>query len=327
MDAIRLSLILSLLAFPAVAATPLISCNGNNFLQSTANPAAFSCVSTMPIIIGGTGVSSSLTLESTSGAGTTDSVIVKTGNQVTSQIWNSNGSTAISFAGIDAQSTPAISTSTFTPNFSAANHFIINLVHLSCPCTLANPIGTISPGQSGVISVVQSASGNDTISSYGSDYVFTNVFPPVLTTTANAIDYYSYYVEDSTHIRMAALTSTNIGAAQTLIYAPGLLTAVNANIGFYDKVVNASTVNNIIGSAVTFSCIANPTVTMYECGNSTTCSSPTTIGTVTITAAATAFVGTVSSSAISAGDYVGFAMTAGTCASIDLSVKSAINSN
>lgn len=281
---------------------------------------------TDPLVIGGTTSSSTLTLESTSGTGTTDSIIAKTGSQVTSQTWNSNATTTLSAAGIDAQSTPAISTATFTPNFAAANHFIIGLVHASCPCTLANPTNIVA-GQSGVIAITQSATGSDTITTYGSDYIFTNTTAPVLSTTASAIDYLSYYVEDSTHIRVAALTSTSTGASQTVSYQPGLLSAVNANIGVYNKIVNASTVDNIIGSAVTFSCVSNPTVTMYECGTSASCSSPTTIGTVTITAAAQAFAGTVSSSAITAGDYIGFATTAGTCASVDIAVTAAIHAN
>lgn len=114
---------------------------------------------------------------------------------------------------------------------------------------------------------------------------------------------------------------------QTISYQPGLLTAINSTIGVYGKFVNNSTVDNIVGSAVTFSCIANPTVTMYECGTSTTCSGPTTIGTVTVTTAGTAVDGIVSNAAITAGDYVGFAMTAGTCASIDISVTAQVHSN
>lgn len=116
-------------------------------------------------------------------------------------------------------------------------------------------------------------------------------------------------------------------AEQTVNYQPGLLTAVNSTVGVYGNFVKASTVDNIIGSAITFSCVSNPTVTMYECGTSITCTSPTTIGSVTITSAGTAFVGTVSSAAITAGDYVGFTTTAGTCASIDLAVTAQVHSN
>lgn len=121
--------------------------------------------------------------------------------------------------------------------------------------------------------------------------------------------------------------STALNNEQTISYQPGLLTAVNATIGVYGKFVYASTVDNIIGSAVTFSCVANPTITMYECGASTTCNSPTTIGTVTVTTAGTAVTGTINNAAIAAGDYVGWAITAGTCASIDISGTAQIHSN
>jgi hypothetical protein len=46
---------------------------------------------TTPLIIGGTAASSSLTLESTSGAGTTDSIIFKTGSQATRWTINTGG--------------------------------------------------------------------------------------------------------------------------------------------------------------------------------------------------------------------------------------------
>lgn len=117
------------------------------------------------------------------------------------------------------------------------------------------------------------------------------------------------------------------GAVQSITYQPGLLTAVNATIGVYNTFVKASTVNNIVGSAVTFSCVSNPTITLYECGTSSTCATPTTIGTVTVTAAGTRFTGTVSSSAVAAGDSIGWAITAGTCASIDIAANAQVTAN
>lgn len=123
------------------------------------------------------------------------------------------------------------------------------------------------------------------------------------------------------------LPSAGSGAVQSITYQPGLLTAVNATIGVYNTFVKASTVNNIVGSAVTFSCVSNPTITLYECGTSSTCAAPTTIGTVTVTAAGTRFTGTVSSSAIAAGDSIGWAITAGTCASIDIAANAQVTAN
>lgn len=135
---------------------------------------------------------------------------------------------------------------------------------------------------------------------------------------------------------IAATISTGLGlsgstlssnAVSFVSYQPGLLSAVNSTIGVNYKFSKASTVDNIIGSAVTFSCIGNPTVTMYECGTSTTCSGPTTIGTVTVTAAGTLVAGSISSATITAGDYIGWAITAGTCASIDIAATAQVHSN
>lgn len=108
------------------------------------------------------------------------------------------------------------------------------------------------------------------------------------------------------------------GVTEHISYQPGLLTAVNATKAAFHKFSKASTVDNIEGSAATFSCVANPVVTVFECGTSATCASPTTIGTVTVTAAGTVADGSISNAAIAAGDYVAFAMTGGTCASVDI---------
>lgn len=117
------------------------------------------------------------------------------------------------------------------------------------------------------------------------------------------------------------------GARAWLSFQPGLMTAVsNAKAGFH-QVSAASTVDNLIVSAQQFSCTGNPTITMYECGTSTTCATPTAIGTATPTAAATAFPGTITSSAITAGDYVAFAVSSGTCVTLDIAATAQIHAN
>ena len=111
-------------------------------------------------------------------------------------------------------------------------------------------------------------------------------------------------------------------------FQPGLITAVTNGKGAFHKFSKASTVDNLEASATAFSCTGNPTVTMYECGTSTTCaSSPTTIGSITLTAAGTVVDGTVSSSAITAGDYVAFAISAGTCVSLDVQMTAQTHQN
>lgn len=116
-------------------------------------------------------------------------------------------------------------------------------------------------------------------------------------------------------------------AAEHISFQPGLLTSVTGTIAVFATYSKAATVDNLIGSAYLFSCVSNPTVTLYECGTSATCAAPTTIGTVTVTAAGTRTTGTVSSPAIAAGDSIGWAITAGTCTSLDISAVAQVHSN
>lgn len=96
--------------------------------------------------------------------------------------------------------TLSISTATFTPDGSN-NNYGLTLVHASCPCTLANPSVTPVAGTSGVIEVVQSATGSDAITTWGSDYIYPGGTSTIaLSTAASAIDVLSYYVIDPTHI-------------------------------------------------------------------------------------------------------------------------------
>jgi len=105
-------------------------------------------------------------------------------------------------------STPAIATSTFTPVFSTSQNFRINLVHASCPCTLANPAALVA-GQDGVFEIAQSATGSDTISSWGSEYQFAGGTSSItLSTSANAVDYIPYHV-DSTGSKIVLLGISN----------------------------------------------------------------------------------------------------------------------
>ena len=93
--------------------------------------------------------------------------------------------------------TPAISTSTFTPVFSSSQNFRIVLVHASCPCTLANPAAIVA-GQSGMFEIVQSATGSDTIGTWGSEYEYAGGTSTItLSTGANAVDYIPYYVDST----------------------------------------------------------------------------------------------------------------------------------
>lgn len=117
------------------------------------------------------------------------------------------------------------------------------------------------------------------------------------------------------------------GAEQTISFQPGLLTSATSTKGVFSKFVKASTVDNFEASATLFTCTGNPTVTLYECGTSATCASPTAIASATVTASGQAFDGTITSAAITAGDYVAWAISAGTCASIDISATAQVHAN
>ncbi len=107
------------------------------------------------------------------------------------------------------------------------------------------------------------------------------------------------------------------GTYSYVTYQPGHLLAVSAVKALLQKATVKSYVDNITGSAIEFSCVANPTITFYSCSD-TTCSSPTTLGTVTITTTGTAVDGTISSQLISQNNYIAAAMTAGTCANSNI---------
>jgi hypothetical protein len=112
-------------------------------------------------------------------------------------------------------------------------------------------------------------------------------------------------------------------------FTPGVLNPASmaAKVGFF-KVGKASTVDNIVGSAAEWTCSTSPQVNLWECGVSTTCaSSPVQMGNVTVGTSGSAFTGTVSSPAITAGDFVAFSVTPGTCSLLDIQVGVQIHAN
>lgn len=125
----------------------------------------------------------------------------------------------------------------------------------------------------------------------------------------------------------ASGATLNSNAVYQVSYQPGLITAVAGGKAAFSKVGKAGVVDNIVGSALLFTCTGNPTVTMYECGTSATCASPTSIGSVTVTGASTAVTGTVTNPSIIAGDYVAWAISAGTCTSLDIAAVAQVHSN
>lgn len=147
--------------------------------------------------------------------------------------------------------------------------------------------------------------------------------------TAQLIDTCNGGLTNSAGVCSLAATGGNgSGAEQTVSYQPGLLTAVTSTKSVFSKFVKSSTVDNIEGSAYLFSCVSNPTITLYECGTDVNCAtSPVTIGSVTVTAAGAAVDGTISNAAITAGHYIAWALSAGTCTSLDISANAQIHAN
>lgn len=89
-----------------------------------------------------------------------------------------------------------------TLNFDTRQNFIV-LLDNTCPCTLANPTGTITPVQTAQIFFVQDATGGRTITATGTFWIAAGGAAgglSTLTTSANAIDVFSYAVYSSTKI-------------------------------------------------------------------------------------------------------------------------------
>lgn len=105
-----------------------------------------------------------------------------------------------------------------------------------------------------------------------------------------------------------------------LSWTPGSETAIVTTKGGFTKLIRPTIFQSLEGSASTFTCTTNPTITLFNCGTSTTCASPVTIGTVTVTAAGTVVDGaiTAANAAVSGGNYVAWATSAGACTVLDI---------
>lgn len=92
---------------------------------------------------------------------------------------------------------------TVTPDFATGNNFeLVMSGGGSNTRILGNPTNVVA-GQSGVITITQSSSGNNLLT-YGSDWDFSGT-PIPLSTTANAVDTIAYYVISATKIRVVLI--------------------------------------------------------------------------------------------------------------------------
>jgi hypothetical protein len=125
-------------------------------------------------------------------------------------------------------------------------------------------------------------------------------------------------------LSMTEILPAPSSASLFLQASTGNLTSIVANGQFGPvKVVRSGTLENIEATASTFStCSPNPTLTLEDCGTSAgTCSSPSALGSVTLTAANTLTDGSVTSATITAGHYITWETTAGTCVGLNASVS------
>lgn len=126
---------------------------------------------------------------------------------------------------------------------------------------------------------------------------------------------------------LASATQLGSSAELNIDYQPGLITAVASTKSAFSKFVKASTLDNLEVSAAAATCTVNATITLYECGTSTGCATPTAMGSATVVTAGTVVDGTLTSTAITAGDYVAWAISAGTCTSLDIAATAQIHAN
>jgi uncharacterized membrane protein len=138
-------------------------------------------------IAGGTGISTVV--------GATDTVTVAIDSTVATR--NSANVFTVAQYGV----TPAESniTGSVTLNFSTSQNF---LVKATGNVTLANP-STETIGQSGIIVLIQDATGSRTLS-LGTDYETAGGAGLTISTAANAVDIIPYFVKSATSIQLGA---------------------------------------------------------------------------------------------------------------------------
>ena len=119
------------------------------------------------------------------------------------------------------------------------------------------------------------------------------------------------------------------GAPQTITFSTGISSSVNSGCQGLSPVVQASTLDKILATALPFVCSGNPVLELDDFGAGPTCGSPTAMGAVTLTAASLPISqsSAFSSSAIAAGDILGWRFTGGTCTNYGITGSAAIHTN
>ena len=164
----------------------VLASNGTAWVSTAAASSGF------PITLGNTSIAASSTT-TTVGNLTINNATIGSGTVNASTV---TSTTTMSASG-NAYMTIATLTdgATITPNFGANNNFTVTL---GGNRTLANATN-LTAGQSGVIYVVQDATGGRTLS-YGTIWKFPSNTAPTLSTAANAVDALFYCVRSNVSI-------------------------------------------------------------------------------------------------------------------------------
>jgi hypothetical protein len=183
--------------------------------------------------------------------------------------------------------------------------------------SLGNTVATL-PANTGTLAELNLAE------TWSATQTFTNSDLLLLGSSTGATTFTSANAGASNYtLTVPAITDTLATASnieQNFSCAVPLTTGVGAGtLTCFMKAARAFTVDNITATAV--GTLVTVTPTLYECGTSTTCASPTTIGSGAVTSANTATPITVSSSAITSGDYIAVELTAGTLTSVAVNMN------
>lgn len=101
----------------------------------------------------------------------------------------------------------------------------------------------------------------------------------------------------------------------------GDLTTIGANEIVGSGLTSAAEIiKTIVAQAAVFTCSVNPTLTLYDCGTtSSSCSTGTAIGSVTLTASNTPVTGSFTAYSLPISHYWAWLLTAGTCTALNAS--------
>ena len=100
-----------------------------------------------------------------------------------------------SISGYAAQAIDTLSGTSVTPDFSTGNNFTLSLTGTT---TINNPTN-VTAGQSGVIIIIQHASGAYAVS-WGANWEFAGGTAPTIPTGANAVSIISWFAQSTTEI-------------------------------------------------------------------------------------------------------------------------------